>query len=179
MQITIVQAEIETAIRNYILSQLSIRAGMDISIELQATRGAEGYRAMINVTNVPVHIFTKAEQSSGCMGQTTDMVINALQTTKTLSAALTSTPNYATISSHTPQTPAEVSKLMNAQYDAEDKLAALVETNQLTPEAVAELTAVSEAITEQAEVLEAAIVDAPVLPKKQSLFTGLKKPVNV
>jgi hypothetical protein len=49
MQITIVQTEIEEAIRNRILDQISVREGMRIDIDLKATRGPEGYQAVINI----------------------------------------------------------------------------------------------------------------------------------
>ncbi|QEP29862.1 hypothetical protein HYP99_gp064 [Sinorhizobium phage ort11] len=49
MQITIVQAEIEAAITNYITQQVSVNEGMDINIELRATRGAEGFQAIIDI----------------------------------------------------------------------------------------------------------------------------------
>lgn len=49
MQITIVQADIEEAIRNYITSQIQVRQGMRIDIDLRATRGPEGYQAIIDI----------------------------------------------------------------------------------------------------------------------------------
>jgi hypothetical protein len=49
VQIIIVQAEIEEAIRNHILSQIHVREGMDINIDLAATRGAAGFTATINI----------------------------------------------------------------------------------------------------------------------------------
>lgn len=49
MQITITQAEIETAIRNYTLALIAVREDMRIDIELRATRGAEGYTAVIDI----------------------------------------------------------------------------------------------------------------------------------
>lgn len=49
MQIIIVQSEIETAIRNHILAQINVREGMQINIDLSATRGADGFRATIDI----------------------------------------------------------------------------------------------------------------------------------
>lgn len=49
MQITIIQSEIETAIRNYIMSQITVREGQRIDIDLKATRGPEGYQAVIDI----------------------------------------------------------------------------------------------------------------------------------
>jgi len=49
MKITINQAEIESAITAYIMSQVSIRPDQKISIDLKATRGTEGYSAEIDI----------------------------------------------------------------------------------------------------------------------------------
>lgn len=49
MQITIDQPEIETAIRNHILSQITVNSNMVIDIDLRATRGPGGYSAVIDI----------------------------------------------------------------------------------------------------------------------------------
>lgn len=49
MQITIVQAEIEDAIKAYVTGQIALKPGQEVTIDLKATRGAEGYQAIINV----------------------------------------------------------------------------------------------------------------------------------
>jgi len=49
MQITIVEAEIKQAIRDYILSQVPMRDDTEISIDLKATRGEDGYQAIIDI----------------------------------------------------------------------------------------------------------------------------------
>lgn len=51
MQITLIQTEIEEAIRDYVSRQLTVREGMRIDIELKATRGAEGYQAFIDIVD--------------------------------------------------------------------------------------------------------------------------------
>jgi len=66
MQITIIQSEIETAIRNYIMSQITVREGQRIDIDLKATRGPEGYQAVIDIvpenTPAPVRKNTEEDQ---------------------------------------------------------------------------------------------------------------------
>ena len=52
MQIILVQAEIETAIRNYVNSKVKIQEGQDIRIDLSASRGPEGFRANIDIVDV-------------------------------------------------------------------------------------------------------------------------------
>lgn len=49
MQLTLVQVEIEEAIRAYVNEQINVREGMRIDIDLKATRGAEGYQAFIDI----------------------------------------------------------------------------------------------------------------------------------
>lgn len=49
MQIILVQAEIEKAIRNFVNSKVQVNEGQDIRIELSASRGPEGFRATIDI----------------------------------------------------------------------------------------------------------------------------------
>ena len=51
MQIIIAQAEIEKAIHDFVLRQVSIRPDQRVDIELKATRGESGYQAIINISN--------------------------------------------------------------------------------------------------------------------------------
>lgn len=59
MQIILIQAEIEVAIRNYVNSKVKIAAGQDIRIDLSASRGPEGFRANIDIVDaeVPVDVY--------------------------------------------------------------------------------------------------------------------------
>lgn len=49
MQVTLVQSEIEQALREFINSQINIKDGMEIVIVLKATRGDEGTTAIIDI----------------------------------------------------------------------------------------------------------------------------------
>ena len=51
MQITIVQAEIEQAITDFIHRQINVREGMLIQIDLKATRGDAGFQAVIDIVD--------------------------------------------------------------------------------------------------------------------------------
>jgi hypothetical protein len=51
MQITINQAEIEEAIRDFVTKKLTVNAGQRIDIDLKATRGDEGYTAIIDIVD--------------------------------------------------------------------------------------------------------------------------------
>lgn len=56
MQIILIQAEIEVAIRNYVNSKVKIAADQDIRIDLSASRGPEGFRANIDIVDAEVPI---------------------------------------------------------------------------------------------------------------------------
>jgi hypothetical protein len=55
MQITIVQVEIEQALREYVGRQLRVAEGNHMIIKLSATRGADGMMATIDIQPIPVH----------------------------------------------------------------------------------------------------------------------------
>ena len=73
MQITIVQAEIEQAITDFIHRQINVREGMLIQIDLKATRGDAGFQAVIDIvdpntalasTPIPAHKQDRIEPES-------------------------------------------------------------------------------------------------------------------
>ncbi len=49
MQITLVQSEIEQAITDYITQRVTLPAGTELAIDLNATRGETGFKAIINI----------------------------------------------------------------------------------------------------------------------------------
>lgn len=49
MQIILVQAEIEKALTDYVLGMISIRDDQQITIDLSATRGTDGFKALIDI----------------------------------------------------------------------------------------------------------------------------------
>lgn len=49
MQITLIQSELEAAIRQYVHDIVNIKEGMEINIELRAGRGVDGYTASIDI----------------------------------------------------------------------------------------------------------------------------------
>lgn len=54
MQITLVQTELEQAIREYVGRQFVLAPGNSMSIELTATRGTDGFKATIDIIPVAV-----------------------------------------------------------------------------------------------------------------------------
>lgn len=72
MRITIVESEIHDAIKAHILSQISVKEGSEITIDLRATRGAEGFMADIEITNgAPATTETKAAPVAQTRGPVT------------------------------------------------------------------------------------------------------------
>ena len=49
LQITLVESEIKQALKNYINEQVNVKEGMDIEIDLKATRGDQGTTAIIDI----------------------------------------------------------------------------------------------------------------------------------
>ena len=49
MQITLIESEIKQALLNYIHSQINIKDGMQVTIDLKATRGDQGTTAIIDI----------------------------------------------------------------------------------------------------------------------------------
>lgn len=49
VQITIIQSEIEQAIRDYVGRQMKVHDGMELLIDISATRGSEGFKATIDI----------------------------------------------------------------------------------------------------------------------------------
>lgn len=83
MQITIVQSEIETAIRNYIGEQINVKEGMQIDIVLKATRGDEGQTAIIDIHPVAVAATAAVNATKNTAGST------GVQNTQTQAVAKT------------------------------------------------------------------------------------------
>lgn len=62
MKIILVQAEIELAIRAYVLTQIAVKDGQDITIDFKNTRGDDGTTAEINITALPERLPAPNEQ---------------------------------------------------------------------------------------------------------------------
>lgn len=64
MQITLNQAEIESAISTYIANQIVIQDGMEVAIDLTATRGPEGFKATIDIVPVKIETLNKGAKTA-------------------------------------------------------------------------------------------------------------------
>ena len=59
MRIILVQAEIELALRAYVLNQISVREGQEITIAFKNTRGDDGATAEIDISTPSANIPAK------------------------------------------------------------------------------------------------------------------------
>ena len=148
MQITLIQSEIEQALKNYINDIMSVKDGMEIEIQLKATRGEEGTTAIIDI--VP----QKPKASRG--GRTSGEVPAKAEPAKAAA-------------------PAKAEAAQAVAVEAEPVAESVAEAEADDAEQVAEQAQEAEAL-EPAPV-EAEQAPAEEAPRK-SLFAGLSKPQN-
>lgn len=149
MQITLIQSEIEQALKNYINDIMSVKDGMEIEIQLKATRGEEGTTAIIDI--VP----QKPKASRG--GRTSGEVPAKAEPAK--AAAPAKAEAAQAVAEAAPEPVAE----SVAEAEADDA------------EQVAEQAQEPEA--QEPAPVEAEQAPAEEAPRK-SLFAGLSKPQN-
>lgn len=176
MQITIVQAEIEQAITDFIHRQINVREGMLIQIDLKATRGDHGFQAVIDIvdpnsaTIVSAPKQEKAEPEQAAAPQEPAPAVAATPATPAVAAPITRTRVVRAAKVVPEEKPAEPvatpakAEVPEVQSEPED---VVVEPVEALPEAVPE-----EAVQEVA-----AATEAPTKPR-QSLFSNLPRPSN-
>jgi hypothetical protein len=160
MQITLIQTEIEEAIRNYVNNQVNLKPGMRIDIELAATRGADGFKATIDIVreDSPVPEAVQEEAPAAAAEVSVPAATTAPATTRKAQTRVAK-PDPAVAASPIPATAAEAS----------------TETTDATNPA-AEL--IADAATTSAETAPAESTETrPATPGK-SLFGGLSLPKN-
>jgi hypothetical protein len=166
MQITLVQSEIEEGIRLFVMRKLTINSGQRIDIDLKATRGDEGYTAMIDIVDdsasaqAPAPAAPVTEPARRPRGSTT-AVMSPTPVAKTeRPASVTKTEPAA------PVTPVAEPEVATAEAaPAESPVAATTEASVEPP------------ISEVAKKTELAEEAAPATPRP-SLFGGLSAPQN-
>lgn len=185
MQIIIVQAEIEQAITAHILSQVQVREGMRIDIDLSATRGPEGFRATINI--VP--------ENSPATGQTDRQASELVREPASEPAKEPEAPAPAKVTrsprvvkatetpakAPTPE-PEAVEDKPTPEKDPVEPAAELAEAAQPQPEAEVQVEAEATITGEEGQGGTAsdaqASETAPTTGAGKSLFGGLKRPEN-
>lgn len=149
MQITLNQVEIEAALKAYILNQININDGMEIVIDLKATRGEAGTTAIIDI--VP-----RTEQKAEAVKPVASRTVTA-QAKEVVK-----------------EKPAAVATTSMAQV-VEEAQASEPETS--AEEAGQETAAQAEAESADAEEAEEA-APAPAGSARPSLFATLNRPKN-
>ena len=177
MQNTIVQAEIEQAITDFIHRQINVRDGMLIQIDLKATRGDHGFQAVIDIVDPNSATIASAPKQEKAEPE---------------QAAPPQEPAPLTVAV-TPATPAVAAPVTRtrvvraAKAVPEEKPAEPVATpaKEETPEVQSEpgdtvvepLEALPEAAPEKAVQEVDEVTEAPTKPR-QSLFSNLPRPSN-
>ena len=167
MKIQLVQSEIEQAISNYIRETITVNEGMSITMELRATRGAEGFQADIDISrtaDVPVAVAKPV--------QAAPVARTATKTTTVGQSPAAATPAPAKQPAAAPQPEPEASPAASAGAEDAGAVADPEEQVENTQEAVT--TTDPEPTTETGPTGEATADPAP----RRSLFAGLKKPNN-
>ena len=150
MQITLIQSEIEQALKNYINDIMSVKDGMEIEIQLKATRGEEGTTAIIDI----VPLKTKPARAARVSGET---------------SGKSDTVRAAAAPAKVDPAPAQVA------VEAEPVAESVAEAEADDAEQVAEQAQEPEA--QEPAPVEAEQAPAEEAPRK-SLFAGLSKPQN-
>ena len=179
MQITIVQAEIEQAITDFIHRQINVRDGMLIQIDLKATRGDHGFQAVIDIVDPNSATIAsapkqeKAEPEQAPVPEPAPTVV-VTPATPAVAAPVTRTRVVRAAKAVPEEKPAEPvatpakAEAPEVQSEPED---VVVEPVEALPEAL------PEAVPEKAVQEVAAATEAPTKPR-QSLFSNLPRPSN-
>lgn len=199
MQITIVQTEIEQAIIAHIKNQVTVKEGMAIDVSLRATRGDEGFQALINIypesekiapaTTKPAKAKTNDDQPATTKPRrpkaeaparnipflvTSEETISAPAPTEDMPAASVTTIAAAVVE----ELPETVAEEPTVDQGSEEE----PEAGEVEPDAVIE-TAQAAASNKLSiftpKAATAQVEDtAPAPAERKSIFGDLKKPVN-
>jgi len=154
MQIIITENEIKLAIRNHILSQISVKEDMQIDVDLKATRGTEGYTAVIDIN--PQVEKTPAVQPAPRQGTKAKTNPGAVVQSEKIEPTLAPEPA--------------------ATVTIEAKAVIPEAETALEPEVETANDAASDAAADPAPAADGTEVSKAEAPR--SIFAGLKKPVN-
>lgn len=158
MKITITQPEIHQAIEAFIRGQISINDGMKVEINLRATRGEDGATAEIDIVpDVPEPVVEEAPK-----------------------ATVTRKPRAPKLDIATKVEEAKAEPALQPEPEPEpEPEPGITEELPEDPEPNSEAALAAEAAATE-PVIEPVEPEAPAepAPVRQSLFGGLKKPVN-
>lgn len=160
MQIIINQSEIESAIRTYVQEQINVKPGMQIDIDLKATRGAEGATAIIDISPMANFHVGMADKLYAASKHVNEAVQEPKKKEAEPAAEIKATPAKLFQAAPLPRETA----LTQEQQEAITACPATTDAGY-QPSPADSGTPIPE------------VVEVPV-PARTSLFAGLKKPVN-
>ena len=161
MRIILVQAEIETALKQYVLGQINIAEGQDITIDFKATRGEDGATAEINISKPGAIPNGQKQPQTVATSRSTPAAVTTQSGGSTTSPA----PVVAETAPITSTTEQSVDNASTTTDTKEEEFKPPAFLNQGTKEAETPAEQVAEAET-------------PPPPSGRSLFANLTKPVN-
>lgn len=169
MRIILVQAEIELALRAYVLNQISIREGQEINIAFKNTRGDDGATAEIDISTPSANTPAKVP-STPVKRQTAPIPVAAPQTA--------SEPEMGEDASDPSDgSPAPAVEAESDTTASEEE--APVQDASTTSEADAGNQKVEEPVSKPASFLKPTAQPSDKAPApSKSLFANLTKPVN-
>lgn len=160
MKIQLVQSEIELAISNYIRETITVNEGMVITMELRATRGAEGFQADIDISRAGTAVVaTETPAARPAVTRAAPKPATVGQPTTQAAQRPAATPAVA-------QPPAVEPDEQQAPVDSQPQVEQPAETNDVGAEQAADPVAQPAPETE-----------APK-PVARSLFSNLSRPKN-
>ena len=179
MRIILVQAEIELAIRAYVLNQITVKDGQDITIDFKNTRGDDGATAEINISHL-------APAQTAPQKPTTTYRSRSASETKGEPEKAPEQPQEAKVEQEVGETtedPTETSPAPAVEADSDTTASeeeAPVQDASTTSEPEDGNQKEKEPVSQPASFLkEPAKADPDVAPApSKSLFANLTKPVN-
>lgn len=117
MKITISEAEIKTAIINYVSSQGLNTEGRKVTIDLKATRGPEGYTADIEVTDPSVEDVAGSTESGEASAQP-ERPLGIVKRVTAAKPALVASTDEAEAEAAAEQLEADANEAAEAETDA-------------------------------------------------------------
>lgn len=171
MQITIPQAEIEQAIEAHVREQVVVREDQEVVIDLRATRGPEGYQAIIDIRRKDEAPASPGRKKAGSSAPS-PAPAKAKSTVAKDTVVVAKTAKVEKVA----EPKAEAEPVAEVEAKVEEELTPAATEPETLAEKVQSEGDEAEAATEATEEVEEDTVPTPA--PRQSLFGGLKPPVN-
>ena len=180
MRIFLVQAEIELALRAYVLNQISVREGQEITIAFKNTRGDDGATAEIDIStpsDIPAKVPNTPVKRQAAPTPLTDLQ-TASQRALQMALQASSEPEVE----DDPSDPSDGSPALAVEAESDttaSEEAAPAQDASTTSEADAGNQKEEESVSKPASFLKPTAQPSDEAPApSKSLFANLTKPVN-